>query len=278
MFVSPFSPHAAEMMHGGAGQGSFKASGTVLARSRIGEGGLQLTLFLKGIGMTRMLAPGAESESKSGGRTRGAKVRFGGATEPFMWCVFQLHRGRNGGLYLSGADAADDMLPMRRRPEALLTAVRWSKLLMKLLPFEQPDDELAANLYWNMRLLCCDGLKVDAADWRFMYRWLMLWGLAPDLSRCSACCAAADELYWADDGLLCPRCIGRDENRPPSFSAGELRMLAAVQRISSESLAELASGRYDGDGASLMNAVNRSSNVFKAASRCCSRTLNIIKN
>ena len=53
------------------------------------------------------------------------------------------------------------------------------------------DDALLANLYWNMKLLC-SGLPAEAVEWRFMWRWLKAWGLAPEISEYTA--AAASEL------------------------------------------------------------------------------------
>ncbi len=143
-------------------------SGVVLSRSRSGESSLKLTLFLKNRGIIYTLAPGAV-----GGRTK-----FGGGTEPFVWGVFNLRQGKNNGFYLTDVDIADDMIGLRRRPEALFIAIKWGRLITRYLISENPDDELLANLYWNMRILCCENIPVDIADWRFIWRWLMLWGLS----------------------------------------------------------------------------------------------------
>jgi len=161
------------------------ASGVVLRRRIEGEGDLKLTLFLKGLGIVYVSAKGAA----------GGKVRFGGATEPLVWGKFALYRSRDEGgqLYLKSVDVADDMLMLRNRPEALFTAARWSKLLTVHLMAGHTDDGLLANLYWSMKLLC-GSLPVEALEWRFMWRWLKAWGLAPEISEYAAGNASELEL------------------------------------------------------------------------------------
>ncbi len=210
-------------------QGLMAASGVVLARARTGESGLWLTLFLRGEGVLRATAPGAES----------GHVRFGGGTEPFVWGTFQLHRGRAGGLCLSGVDIADDMLSLRKRPEALYTAVRWSRLVKRFLPFEYPADVLLANLYWNMRLLSVPAVPPAAAAWRFLWRWLEDWGLAPDLAHCSRCGGAPEGAEWTEEGLLCSHCVRDRQGARPSFSGAELTLLRQVAERDGEAVAHL---------------------------------------
>jgi len=161
------------------------ASGVVLNRRTTGEGDLNLTLFLKGLGVAYVSAKGAA----------GGKVRFGGATEPLVWGSFALYRPRDdvGRLYLKSIDVADGMLTLRSRPEALFAAARWSKLLTRHLMEGHADDALLTNLYWNMKLLC-SSLPVEVAEWRFIWRWLKAWGLAPEVSECAACTASELEL------------------------------------------------------------------------------------
>ncbi|MCL2009336.1 MAG: recombination protein O N-terminal domain-containing protein [Synergistaceae bacterium] len=161
------------------------ASGVVLNRRVTGEGDLNLTLFLKGLGVVYASAKGAA----------GGKVRFGGATEPLVWGAFALYRPRDGGgrLYLKSVDVADDMLSLRSRPEALFAAARWSRLLTRYLMEGHADDGLLANFYWNMKLLC-GGLPPEAVEWRFMRKWLKAWGLAPEIPDCATGTASELEL------------------------------------------------------------------------------------
>ena len=151
------------------------ASGVVLSRRIVGEGDLLLTLFLKGMGLTFVSARGAAT----------GKVRFGGGTEPLVWGSFSLYRSRGGDegkKYLKGVDVADDMLKLRSRADALFAAVRWAKLLKRHLMDDHPADDILANFYWNMKLMSDGEIPVEAAEWRFLWRWLKTWGLAPDLS------------------------------------------------------------------------------------------------
>jgi DNA repair protein RecO (recombination protein O) len=152
------------------------ASGVVLSRRIVGEGDLFLTLFLKGMGMIVASARGAAT----------GKVRFGGGTEPLVWGTFTLYQGKGseGRKYLKSVDVADDMLKLRSSAHALFTAVHWAKLLMRHLLEGHPSDDLLANLYWNMKLLNDGEIPLDVVKWRFLWRWLKSWGLAPELAEC----------------------------------------------------------------------------------------------
>ena len=72
------------------------------------------------------------------------------------------------------------MLALRKSREQILTALKWCRLITKYLEPSQPDDDLLANLYWNMKLLANIAVPFYAADWRFLRRWLSIWGLAPE--------------------------------------------------------------------------------------------------
>ena len=240
-----------------AKQGLLDASGAVLARSRMGEAGLWLTLFLKGQGILRASAPGAEA----------GRVRFGGGTEPFVWGAFHLRRGRGGGLCLNGADVADDMMGLRNRPDALYMAVRWSRLLTRLLIPEHPADDLLANLYWNMRLLSNPIAPPEAAEWRFLYRWLMEWGLAPDIAHCAFCgCAPqpGQNFAWTDDGLVCADCRPLAQKEKPTFTGGELALLSQVAARDVEGVVSLFAGHKQTEDRR---------GVFVLASRCAEGVL-----
>jgi DNA repair protein RecO (recombination protein O) len=160
-----------------ASAGFISAAGVVLGRRVLGEGDLYLTLFLRGLGLAFVSARGAAS----------GKVRFGGGTEPLVWSTFTLYQnkgGEGGKKYLKGVDVADDMLKLRSCAEALFAAVRWAKLLTRHLMEGHPSDDLLANFYWSMKLATGGEIPVEAVEWRFMWRWLKNWGLAPSLTYC----------------------------------------------------------------------------------------------
>ncbi len=197
-------------------QGFKAASGTVLHRRIAGEGDLLLTLFLRGLGLTFVSARGAAS----------GKVRFGGGTEPLMWGNFRLYKGRGGGYHLRSVDVVDDLLKLRGNQEGIFAAVRWAKLLMRHIPQGHPFDELLANFYWNLKLLDGGECSVEVAEWRFMWRWLKLQGLAPDLFRCLRCGSKLKEAGWMSEGLLCTACAPRTDGAV--LAARELSFLRAA--------------------------------------------------
>ena len=55
-------------------------------------------------------------------------------------------------------------------------------MIMKRLDNDQPDDDLLADLYWSMKLLEDDKVPPEVSDWKFLWRWLEIWGLAPELA------------------------------------------------------------------------------------------------
>lgn len=145
---------------------SVSASGTILYRDLSGEKNLWLKLFLKGVGVVNVTA------KKSNGNT-----------ELFTWGKFGLKKKKNSlNYYIEDFESIDDMLYLRKRREAVLTALKWTKTVMKRLDDNQADDELLANLYWSMKLLEDVRVPVEVSDWKFLWRWLESWGLAPDLA------------------------------------------------------------------------------------------------
>ena len=147
-------------------EGNFlKASGVILYRDLSGEKKLWLKLFLKNFGIVNVTAK-----------------KSNGDTEPFMWGKFELRKKKNSSnYYIEDFEAADDMLPMRKRRDAIFTALKWTKAITKHLEQSQADNALLANLYWSMKLLEEPVVPVEASNWKFLWRWLESWGLAPDL-------------------------------------------------------------------------------------------------
>ena len=147
-------------------EGNFlKASGVVLYRDLSGEKNLWLKLFLKEFGIINVTAR-----------------RSSGDTEPFIWGKFGLRKKKNSvNYYIEEIDVADDMLQLRKRRASIFTALKWIKLISKYLTKEQADNELLANLYWSMKLLEEPRVPVEISNWKFLWRWLESWGLAPDL-------------------------------------------------------------------------------------------------
>jgi len=147
-------------------EGDFlKVSGIILYRDISGEKNLWLKLFLKDFGIVNVTAK-----------------RSNGNTEPFTWGKFGLKKKKNSSnYYVDDIEVVDDMLPLRRRRASILTAVKWTKKISKILTAGQPDNDLFSNLYWCMKLLEEPQVPVEVSNWKFLWRWLESWGLAPDL-------------------------------------------------------------------------------------------------
>jgi DNA repair protein RecO (recombination protein O) len=128
-----------------------------------------LDLLLKGFGRLPVFIRG-------GGR---GSVRFGGATEPLVWGDFGLYKsGKGGHLILRSVEVKYDALKLRNSKDVILTALNWVKMLTMYMEEGRADDKVMSCFYWGLKLLE-DGVPVEIADWRFVWRWLNIWGLAP---------------------------------------------------------------------------------------------------
>jgi len=151
-------------------QGYHSAVGTILRRKISAEGDIVLNLFLKGFGRLSAYIRG-------GGR---GSVRFGGATEPLVWGNFELYKsGKSERLILRSVDVKYDALKLRNSKDVILTAFNWIKMLIMYLEEGRADDKVLSCFYWGLKLLE-DGVPIEIADWRFVWRWLNIWGLAPE--------------------------------------------------------------------------------------------------
>ena len=163
-------------------------SGVILSRTLYGENTYYLTLFLKQYGLMNVTS---------------IAHLYAGDKEPLTWAVFKLRKKtRSRNYYVEDTDIKEDMLNIRKSKGQILTALSWCKLLIKYLDLLQPDDELLNNLFWSMKLLCDVSVPPEASNWRFLWRWLNLWGLAPDI-----------------DSFLMPKRFTRDEIMLLSFVA-----------------------------------------------------------
>ena len=148
------------------GEDFITAKGVTLSREISGENNLWVRLFLQGEGVVSL-----------------SSKNFKGDSEPFIWAIYSFRKkSRSAKYFVSDIDVKDDMLAVRRSRETLLTAMKWSNLLAKYMPHEQPDDNLLTYLYWNMKLLATPSVPYYVPDWRFLWQWIMLWGLAPDIT------------------------------------------------------------------------------------------------
>ncbi|MBR0233586.1 MAG: hypothetical protein IJQ47_06025 [Synergistaceae bacterium] len=139
--------------------------GVILYREISGESNLWVKLFLHEIGIVNVTAR-----------------KPTGDTEPLIWGRFSLKKKQKGKNYfIDDTEIVDDMFNIRKKKDTIATAFNWTKLLIKYLAPEQPDDELIVIFYWNMKLLCENIVPPEASNWRFLWQWLKIWGIAPDL-------------------------------------------------------------------------------------------------
>lgn len=150
--------------------------------------------MLKDWGICTATAPGAQT----------GRVRFGGATEPLVWGFFDLYQGPRK-LTLRSVEVKEDFFSLREKAASLKVSLSWSALLLHFLPSGLPCDELLV-LFWN----ALDGLTKGAApslvEWRFLWRWLHVWGSAPDLVHCPSCGKILTQALWGKTALFCPTC------------------------------------------------------------------------
>ena len=147
------------------GEDFITAKGVTLSREFSGENNLWVRLFIQGEGVVSL-----------------SSRNFKGDSEPFIWGIYSFRKkSRSSKYFVSDIDVKDDMLKVRRSSNTIITAQKWAKLLTKYMPHEQPDDDLLSVLYWNMKLLTHSAVPYTVPDWRFLWQWLELWGLAPDI-------------------------------------------------------------------------------------------------
>ena len=149
-----------------------KRTGVVLRRGNYMEGDIAALLFLKSGGTNWVYVPGASKGS----------MRFGGALEPFVWGHYQLYQSKRK-TYLKEIEVTEDFWALRRHPRAVIQAVRWAKMLERHLIPGYPYDDLLALFYWALKALS-EGVAPELLDARFLWRWLLSWGIAPDLRSC----------------------------------------------------------------------------------------------
>ncbi|MBQ9419506.1 MAG: hypothetical protein IJU31_03925 [Synergistaceae bacterium] len=196
-------------------------SGMIVYRDLSGEKNLWMKIFLRGSGIINVTAKKA-----------------GGDTEPLLWGKFTLRKKqRSSNYFVEDFEVVDDMLKIRQRKDSLFMVFRWLKLVIKFLAPYQPDDELLANLYWSMKLLSEPVVPVEAASWKFLWRWISSWGLAPDLV---------------------------DFHASQNFNHDEIVLLAQISMLSANDVIKLFSGKL---------SPNIRENSFKIASSLAEKFL-----
>ena len=198
-------------------QGYRSATGVVLRRKDTPTGDRLVYLVLREIGPVWASVPGGAKGS----------VRFGGATEPFVWGLFHLYRSPRR-LHLREVDVKEHFWELRSCPGALRRGLAWDALLSRLLLPGHPCDEILPPFFWALSFLR-SGAPEEVVEWRFLWKWLRAWGRAPDLERCASCGTPLEEGRWdlKEDGLQCAGCAPRSSG-PDGWMAPPL--LDALRR------------------------------------------------
>ena len=206
--------------------GDHRAEGVILLRREESPKSSRCMLFLRGIGVVWVSAPGG------GGR-------FRGGIEPFTWGSFLLYQSPRS-LYLKNVEIIEDFLSVRRAAPALMRAAHWHKELSRRLMPGHEEDALI-SLFWGSMKNLSRNLSPLLLDIRFAWRWANLWGVAPSLDRCPECGAPLvgaerDSISTSPAGFLCETCaqsahraISPDaEARPVSVSRDAFGIIRAT--------------------------------------------------
>lgn len=206
-------------------QNYYSASGTVLKRKDGLKSGQSLLLFLKGFGTVWVSAPNASS-----------KNRFGGATEPLVWSVFELYKSPTR-FFVKSAEVKEDFLALRANPQRLMTALEFYRLLPKVLYNDHENDNVL-KLLWSSMLLLSGKTSPNAVKFRFLWRLLKNLGLAPSLTHCVNCEAQIEgHAIAAPDGLFCKNCASSGNE----ISHEQLTKFQTAALLSQEQLEACAS-------------------------------------
>ncbi|HOO62886.1 MAG TPA: DNA repair protein RecO C-terminal domain-containing protein [Synergistaceae bacterium] len=202
-------------------QGQFRVTGVVLHRKDLSSSLRTLYLWCREKGPFWVFAPGSG---------RGKISR--GYTEPLVWGEFHLYKSPRG-IYLKVADLREDFWDFRKSPRKMREALQWAGLLKKNLLAEHPEDALLRVFYWSLILLR-EGAPLPPLRWRFLWKWLSLWGRAPDLWRCEHCGKLLEEnpayTQGARTGFLCPLCGNSSGGLEATLVLQELRKAVMLSR------------------------------------------------
>ena len=182
-------------------QGYYAQTGTVLQRRDSAKEGQSLQLFLRDLGPRWVNAPAASG-----------KNRFGGATEPLVWGEFCLYQSPKY-LYLKGAEIKEDFLSLRDDASRLMTALRFYKMVSKVVMATHESNQIL-TLLWSAMILLKENCPAPIVEFRFAWKLLNALGLAPSLQQCVKCGGRLDtDVLWSQDGFICRHCInGIDKN------------------------------------------------------------------
>jgi DNA repair protein RecO (recombination protein O) len=153
---------------------SYKTKAIILSRLNLGESDRILTLFSPAKGKIRAIAKGS----------RKTKSKFSGHTELFTLCDFIISTGKNLDI-ITDSELISNFLAAKPDMENVKTAYFMAEVINKLLPDEQPNEDI-----YNLFLWCLESLNSDRINLIrliFVARILKILGIYPELSKCVKC-------------------------------------------------------------------------------------------
>jgi len=159
---------------------SYKTEAIIINRLNLGESDRILTLFTPTKGKIRAIAKGS----------RRTKSKFSGHTELFTLCNFIITTGKSLDI-VTDSDLISNFLALNPDMESVKTAYFMAEVISKLLPDEQPNEEV-----YNLSLWCLKNLGTSETNLIrliFVAKMLKIFGIYPELSKCIKCEGKPDE-------------------------------------------------------------------------------------
>jgi DNA repair protein RecO (recombination protein O) len=176
---------------------SYKTEAVILSRLNLGESDRILTLFSPSKGKIRAIAKGS----------RKTKSKFSGHTELFTFCDFIISTGKSLEI-ITDSELISNYLALKPDMESVKTAYFMAEVIGKLLPDEQPNEDIYKLFLWCLGRLNSD--KINLVRLIFVARILKILGIYPELSKCVKCERRPDPdvLYFSKEagGIIDKSC------------------------------------------------------------------------
>ena len=159
---------------------SYKTEAIIINRLNLGESDRILTLFTPTKGKIRAIAKGS----------RRTKSKFSGHTELFTLCDFIITTGKSLDI-VTDSDLISNFLALNPDMESVKTAYFMAEVISRLLPDEQPNEEVYHLFLWCLKNLGTS--ETNLIRLIFVSRILKIFGIYPELSKCIKCEEKPDE-------------------------------------------------------------------------------------
>ena len=153
---------------------SYKTEAIIINRLNLGESDRILTLFSPSKGKIRAIAKGS----------RRTKSKFSGHTELFTLCDFIISTGKSLDI-ITDSDLVSNFLALNPDMESVKTAYFMAEVISKLLPDDQPNQEVYDLFLWCLRNLGTS--ETNLIRLIFVSRMLKIFGIYPELGKCIKC-------------------------------------------------------------------------------------------